>query len=535
MLVTLTILSLYQCANIVAPQGGPKDETPPTIDTANTTPNYQTNYDGSPIVLSFDEWIALKDVVTQVVVSPPLQFPLDVKQKKKSVFVNFNDEEVLKENTTYTINFGEAITDFTEGNVPPDMRYVFSTGDVIDSLKFSARLIDIDTKEPIEGALLMLYVNQSDTVLYKSRPYYFAKTDTSGTATIENIRPDTFKVVALIDGNLNYQLDGETEKLNFLLDPIIVQGDTALGVLEMYLPQQPLIRTSIKNYYGKTTIQFNREPYDLSYNLIGDAPDIVYRVVDGDSLMLWYSDTTRIDWSIVIDTDTADIDTVVIKKDVFAKGKLTSQFDSESKRKQVSFKSDTTLTYKWSRPLVAIDNSKMSLTVEDYLEDLDSTILQDVNVQYQLDRTDPHLLKAVGVDWDVSKKYQWTISGGAVTDLFEVANDSIGKIEIGLIDEKSLGSVKIHFDSLKLDKFYLVELMNRSKVERTAKLSGGKHVVDFKLLPAGNYTIRLIEDDNNNGRWDTGDYDKQTLPERVYIKEMPPLKANWEQEIDFKL
>ena len=160
---SLFVLSIYQCANIVAPVGGPKDETPPMLDSSATTPNYQTNYTKSPIILTFNEWIALKDAITQVVVSPPLQFPLEVKLKKKSIYVNFNEKEELKENTTYTINFGESISDFTEGNVPPSMRYVFSTGPIIDSIQFTAKLVDLDTKKPIEDAILMLYVNKADS------------------------------------------------------------------------------------------------------------------------------------------------------------------------------------------------------------------------------------------------------------------------------------------------------------------------------------------------------------------------------------
>jgi len=523
----LFVLSVYQCANIVAPVGGPKDETAPVLDSNGTTPNYQINYTKSPIVLTFNEWIALKDAITQVVVSPPLQYPLDVKLKKKSVYVNFNDKEELKENTTYTINFGEAISDFTEGNVPPGMRYVFSTGPIIDSLQFSAKLIDLDTKKPIDDALLMLYVNRADSVLYKARPYYFAKTDTSGVALIENIRADTFKVVALKDENLNYQLDGETEMLNYLLEPIIVEENTDLGILEMYVPHQPLIRRKFTSYYGKTTILFNREPYDIDYNLIGDVPSIDYTQSAGDSLMLWYSDTTRGEWSFVHMTDTSQIDTFLIKKKSYKKAPLTSRFDVESKSRSIEFKSDSTLSYRWNRPIKSIDATKMVLA-QDSLSNV-------VDVGYEIDGTDKHLIKITGVDWNPTSPYFWNISAGAVTDIFDTVNDSIGQIDVKLVDEKRLGSIEITFDSLQTDQAYIIQLQARSQTKRELVIPSGREIVIFKLLEPGNYTIRLIEDDNRNGRWDTGDYDRQTIPERIFIKVMPPLKANWEQTIDFKI
>jgi len=508
---SLFVLSIYQCANIVAPVGGPKDETPPMLDTAETTPNYQINYTKSPIILTFNEWIALKDAITQIVVSPPLQYPLDVKLKKKSVYVNFNEKEELKENTTYTINFGESISDFTEGNVPPNMRYVFATGPIIDSLKFKAKLVDMDSKEPIDDALLMLYINKADSVLYKSRPYYFAKTDTSGTAIIENIRADTFKVVALKDENLNYQLDSETELVSYLLDPIQVEGDTDLGILEMYTPFQSLVRRQIRSEYGKTTIYFNREPFDIEYDIIGDAPKIDYQNVAGDSLMLWYSDTTRGEWSFVHRNDTSQIDTIRIKKKEYAKGPLTGPFDVESKKRKISFKSDSTLSFKWNRPLKSIHEEHLILA-KDSLSNV-------IDVDYSIDSTDGYLMKATGLKWDPEASYFWNVSQGAVTDIFDVQNDSIGQIEVKLIDPKKLGTVEITF----------------AQTKREIMLDSDQQVVKVELLEPGTYTIRLIEDDNKNGRWDTGDYSQQTVPERIFIKVMPPLKANWEQTIDFKL
>ena len=197
LLFGIIILSCYQCANIVPPKGGPKDVDPPRIDSLNSSDNFQINYKNDPIILSFDEWIVLENIFDQVVISPPTEYPLDIRLKKKSILINFDDREILKENTTYTINFGSAVKDFSEGNIPTNLRYVLSTGAIIDSLEIKAKLIDIKTKRPVENGLLMLYTNLADSVLYKTKPYYFAKSDTGGVATIQNVRSDIYKVVAI--------------------------------------------------------------------------------------------------------------------------------------------------------------------------------------------------------------------------------------------------------------------------------------------------------------------------------------------------
>ena len=117
---------IWGCANVGTLTGGDKDETPPQLDTLNSTRNFQTNFPGRSFELTFDEWLTLNDVFNQVIVSPPLEFRPEVSLKKKTVHFEFNDDEILREDATYVINFGEAIEDFTEGNAA-EMRFVFST------------------------------------------------------------------------------------------------------------------------------------------------------------------------------------------------------------------------------------------------------------------------------------------------------------------------------------------------------------------------------------------------------------------------
>ncbi len=203
-LLFMPFLFIQSCANIVAPTGGAKDEVPPKVIEEKSTPNFQTNFKKQRIALTFDEWIKLEDVFSQVVVSPPLEEQPQVTQDGKKVIFEFGKKEILRENATYTINFGAAVKDLSEGNVAKNLRFVFSTGAIIDSLTVRGRVVDAQTGLPTEGVVLMLYDNFADSVVRKIKPFYFGRTDKNGEAIIDNVREGKFKVFALLDKDLNY-------------------------------------------------------------------------------------------------------------------------------------------------------------------------------------------------------------------------------------------------------------------------------------------------------------------------------------------
>ncbi|MBT8221314.1 MAG: Ig-like domain-containing protein [Bacteroidia bacterium] len=529
LLIVLIILLCYQCANIVSPKGGPKDEQPPLLDTINSSINFQINYEGDPIILSFDEWIVLQDVFDQVVVSPPTEYPMDIKIKKKSVVIQFDEREILKENTTYTINMGNSIKDYTEGNIPPNLRYVFSTGDIIDSLEVSARLIDIETKKPIENALLMLYTNLADSVLYTEKPFYFAKSDTGGLVNILNVRADTFKVVALVDDNLNYLLDGESEKLAFLDSSVIVNQNSTLGELELYTPKQPMIYQGYSTAYGKVSAYFNQNPKDVDFDLLGDAPEILFQEYLLDSLILWYADTSKVNWSVIFTQDTLILDTLDLElKNQTAPAGLSGEFLPGSSRNGKTIKSDTTLVVRWDRPLKVYDEDKIILSKD--------SIANSVQANFLIDSFNPKVL-VINSNWEHPGNYFLRIDESAVQDIFGVGNDSIGIVNISAAGDKAYGSLKINFNGLDSLQYYHMQLIAPSgEIVREASIHFvAKTSLDLLLLEPGNYTIRLIEDVNQNKEWDPGDYQLNQQSERIFIKEMPPLRANWEQTIDFNL
>jgi hypothetical protein len=227
-------MALFACARQGAPTGGPEDVTPPKVDSSLSTPNFSTRFNQKKIVLSFDEWIVLADVGTQVVISPPLltkKVP-DVTLKGKTITVVIPEQETLRPNTTYTINFGTSIKDYHKGNPAKDLRFVFSTGDFLDSLTVKGTIVDALSGEPIENISFFLYDKFEDSITIKEKPFYFAKTDKTGQFLIENVKKGTFKCVAVEDLDQNLRWTGALERVGFP-DSLFVVSDTGQNSIQL--------------------------------------------------------------------------------------------------------------------------------------------------------------------------------------------------------------------------------------------------------------------------------------------------------------
>ena len=260
-----------QCAQLAPPQGGPKDEKPPTLDVENSTPNFQTNFTTQDIILYFDEYVEVRDAFKQILISPPLDNLPKVTARLKKVTFEFPEGQELKDNATYTINFGNSIRDFTEGNTVKDFRYVFSTGDYIDSLTFAGTLRDAYEGTGVGNAIVMLYDNFADSVVYNEKPFYFATTDDNGNFKFENLRADSFKIFGLEDGNINYIYDLDTERIAFSDQFVSINDSVSETIdLEMFLPipEAKIIESDSRNY-GRLAVLFNKEPIEIDYTFMG--------------------------------------------------------------------------------------------------------------------------------------------------------------------------------------------------------------------------------------------------------------------------
>ncbi len=232
--ITITLLAAFllgrECAQQGSPSGGPRDEDPPKVVSCEPA-NYSTRFGSKRIEITFDEFIVLDNVNQELVVSPPMKEKPEVRLRKKTLIVEIAD--TLKENTTYTFNFGSAIKDLHEGNKLLNYEYAFSTGDVLDSLSVRGTLRNaVDLSVPDEPVTIMLYDDLRDSVPLTDIPLYVGRSDEKGNFSVNNLRPDLYKVFALKDGNYNLLYDLPTEVIGFLDTALRVDAEFARSILE---------------------------------------------------------------------------------------------------------------------------------------------------------------------------------------------------------------------------------------------------------------------------------------------------------------
>jgi len=234
-LILLLLAGLcWSCAQQGSPSGGPRDEDPPLV--LETQPgNYSTLFEAKRIQITFDEYVVLDNVNQQLVVSPPMEEKPEVRLKGKTLIIQF--EEDLRDSTTYTFNFGAAIKDLHEGNILYNYEYVFSTGEVLDSLSVKGTLMYAeDLSVPEEPVTILLYENLADSVPLTDIPLYVGRSNDSGVFSVNNLKADTFKIFALKDGNYNLLFDLPTEEIGFLDSSLVVSPEHIKSILDAETP-----------------------------------------------------------------------------------------------------------------------------------------------------------------------------------------------------------------------------------------------------------------------------------------------------------
>ncbi|MEO0725668.1 MAG: Ig-like domain-containing protein [Bacteroidota bacterium] len=520
------VLSLVQCANPISPTGGPRDEQPPQIDSTRSTPNLQTDFRPKTIELTFDEWIKLEQVNQQVVISPPLQ-GYEVRLKGKTVILDLGDEDTLRNNVTYVIQFGEAVKDLTESNPADDLRFVFSTGPYIDSLELSGQVVDAYTAEPVEKALVMLYDNLADSVFRTTKPFYFGRTNEQGQFRISNVRGGFYKVAALEDSDANYRFNQAAERIAFLTDSIELTADTSVALnLRLFREQLPLqLAEADSSRWGRLKLVFNREPTE-ELNLITDVP--YERINQTDSLMLWHKEEQA--WELIVAADTLLNDTIPVPAAPIAnavrpRNLSVINIPGSSPTRHAPQKP---LAIGFDRPVSALDTSLINLLAD--------TLLERLTYTWAVDSLNPQIVE---LDLKLKEQTQYALEllPGAVIDYWGVPSADTLIRNWTTIDRKSLGNLTIRFTDVDTTTQYHCRLLVSSKAPTAIFNHTGafSYTNEFKLLPPGDYQLEIIEDLNGNSRWDPGNYDLKRQPERVYIRKLETLRANWDLEVDVDL
>lgn len=526
--LALAILFWSGCANPISPQGGPRDETPPQVVEDKSTPNLQTNFRPEVIRLTFDEWVKLQDVRQQVIISPPIQ-GYNVRLKGKSVLVELGEQDTLRSNVTYVVQFGEAIKDLTESNPTEDLRFVFSTGPYIDSLEVQGQVVDAYTNEPVEDALVMLYENLADTVVRTERPFYFGRTNENGQFLISNVREGLFKVFALMDADGNYRFNQVNERIGFIPDPITISADSIPPIqLRLFQEALPLQRLDWDTtVFGQLQITYNQPAADL---LEQEAANILsyQQAFAKDTFFVWHRSPSP--WELYLSQDTLYRDTFRLRAAQVAQA--ADQLDTlrlaGANNRAKNHRPGYPFPLRFTRPIVALDTARVQL--------LRDTLKLPTDFSWSIDTLDPRQLNFIA-SWQQTLPYEWTFLPGAVEDLWGLRNLDTLRQSLVVDQQKKYGNLKIRFNNLVPGTAYVVRLIGKGdELIRLFVLGDGQPLsYEVKTVAVGEYRLEIIRDTNANGRWDTGHYDDQRLPERVIIRPLENVRANWDVEADVDL
>ncbi len=542
----LIVLSLFACARQGVPTGGPKDTTPPKIDSLASSPNFSTRFNEPRIQLTFDEWIVLKDAPTQVLISPPLNKRPDISLKGKTVTVKFAEGEVLRPNTTYTVNFGNAVLDLHEGNPAKDLRFVFSTGDFIDSLTVSGSVVDAFTGEPVENVSVMLYEHLEDSVARNEKPFYLAKTNKSGVFNMQNVKAGRFRMLGYEDKDQNLKWSSDNESIAFTdssmnITPAISRRFTSLRLFK----DQARFRLFDKNAnrYGLVKLVYTGSPGAIRLRTVPEVSTLrLLPVSSQDTLLIWYDLPEPTGWQLLAGGDTVvvrDLSRVDFLKS-YRLGQVqeaspvrsTERGSKPAAAATVVTKTQPTKTVNQNpakptfldfiTPITAVDTNKWRLNV-------DSSQLRGFIIRP--DSTDPRRVQII-VPWMAGKIYQLLALPGAVTDFYGVRNTDTIRVAYTVLSDKQLGGLNLTVSSLVPKGNYVLQLLNGKEVVEVRRFQAelNEKRLTFANLLTAVYTVQLIEDRNGNGQWDTGDFYAHRQPERVFTKKLDALRANWEVE-----
>ncbi|MCB0468449.1 MAG: Ig-like domain-containing protein, partial [Aequorivita sp.] len=298
----LFILSFVDCAKKGTPSGGPRDTIPPII-VRSSPENYSTNFTGDEIEIRFDEYIKLKDLTKELIISPPMKYTPIITPLNTSKTLKIKLIDTLKPNTTYSFNFGKSIVDNNEGNQFEYFKYIFSTGSYIDSLKLSGKVKDAQLIAPEIPTTVMLYEageTFNDSLVFTEKPTYITVTkDSTGTFELTNLKEGNYLLLALKEKNNDYTFQPKNDKIGFVKQLITLPTDSSYTLtLFKEISDYKLARPS---QVGKNHIVFGYEGRadSLDIELLSEKPEdyisTVFKDEKTDTLHYWFKPAVETD------------------------------------------------------------------------------------------------------------------------------------------------------------------------------------------------------------------------------------------------
>ncbi len=456
-----SVISGIGCANIIPPQGGPKDTLAPKLIKASPGDSTR-NFSGNRISFSFDEFIDLQNVSENLLVSPTPKTNPVVESRLNTLTVRIKDS--LESNTTYSLNFGSAIKDYNEGNVMKGFTYIFSTGRYIDSLELQGNVVMAETGKHDSTLIIMLHTSPDDSAVVKEKPRYITKPDGKGNFVFRNLPPKTFYIYALKDEGGTRRYFSDKQSFAFANSPVVVQSKTSPVTLYAF-SSKPLSLQSVLPTLstGNKRKGNNEADKRLKYqtSLVGNQQDLL--------------------------------------------GNFSMTFD---------------------QPLRIFDSSKIRLFT-------DSTFVPVAGYVFEKDSTNRKL--QLNIEWKENTLYHIILDR-------DFAQDSAGKkllktdtLNFTTKKLSDYGSLQLKFRNLDLAKNPVLQFIANDNIYKSFPMSSP--TFSQSLFLPGEYELRILSDDNKNGKWDPGEFfGKHRQPEIVKpVERKITVKAAWNNEFEISL
>lgn len=534
---------LTNCANESVPQGGAQDAEAPKIKHISP-PDKSLHFNSPNIKITFNEF--LKETgFSQTLISPPTSKQPDFKIEGRTLTVKFKTP--LRDSTTYTINFADDVQDLNEGNKLSNFTYVFSTGDYLDSAQISGNVLVAEDNSPADDVIVSLYSTDTADAIKTAKPLYFAKTDKAGQFKIENLKKGRYYIYALKDQNYNYIYDQPNELIAFS-DSIIELTDSPTKPITLMAfedKQRKLILNEAKAI-GPGNIQFYYSKPVKTFHLTTSfhtETDFVYFNDTRDTINYWYSKYyTKYD-SIYLSANDERLDTVRMQLRFIEKDSLTKSAGNllSPVYQTVKTKKDTTdgeksglqelnraVKINFSRPIIGInDSARIQIYEDSVLLHVEPTVIIDSTTR-----------QYISIEFQKKEKTNYTIQvpDSMFKDVFGTYNKKFA-YKFTTNTKDNYGNLRITLKTEHPEKNYVIKLQTQSGTPvKEFYLSGnGERRVSALNVLAGGYKFVVIEDENKNGKWDSGSFKKKTQPEKIFTyKEVYQLKGGWDLDVEVK-
>ncbi|EDP98316.1 Ig-like domain-containing protein [Kordia algicida OT-1] len=521
-LVAVLFLSLCNCAKRGTPTGGPPDKSPPKIVKAQPE-EFSTNFDKKRIRIYFNEYIKVKDIQKQLIISPPIKeggyiiYP----QGSASKYIDIQILDTLQKNTTYSFNFGQSIVDNNEDNPYDYFKYVFSTGPYIDSLEVGGTIKDALKRGPEKFVSVMLYEVDStytDSAVYKKEPTYITNTlDSLKEFKLSNLRAGTYKMIALKDVSNNYKFNPLIDKIGYVEEEVTIPTDSMYEIT--LFKEIPTFKATRPAQVSKNMIDFGYEGKvdSMKITINSEVADNfrfkTTRHPEKDTLRYWFE-------NLKPETDSL---LFTVSKGSYSKDftvKLKDKIEKDSMKLSVNYRGvippNGDFKVASNTPIVAVDDSFISIQNKD-----------SIPVEFTSKFNENNNSLDLFFEKKESQRYNIKMLPKTITDFYGQVNDTLS-YTLTTKENKEYGNIRLSY----LDKEFpvIIQVVNE-KLEVIAEeyVTEPKPYSEFPYIDPQFVYFRVVYDTNKNGKWDTGNYLKKIQPETIkYFPGKQEVRANWD-------